>query len=230
MPNFYYFAGSSGKDTPQRTAFSLTVTANTTEGHDFDFSTGLNKQDVTQIKYSPTEIDLFKNEFLVHVVQVIVSLIGVFVIVFTIFVIAYIYFKCFRKTSNEGLMKEKNLKAQYNSLSFGADDPQSGMQPEPEEQVFTDCTYLTPVNRRSANSDTSCSDEMIEIFKETPGCLFNREKNRHKSTNESNVIPDADPKNVYIEITQNKMEGLNLDNASRDDANNDIKHLKENLY
>lgn len=211
MRNFYYVVGSSGEDTTQRTTFSLIATANTTESYDFDFSTGLNRQDVTQIKYSPTETDVFKNEFLVHVVQVIVSLIGVFVIVFTIFVTAYIYFKCIRKTSNEGKMKEKNLKAQYNSLSFGAEDPDSRMQPEQEEQVCTDCTYLTPVNRRSANSDTSCSDEMIEMFKETPGCLFNTEENRHRSTNASNVIPDAEPINVYIEITQDKTEDLNSD-------------------
>lgn len=149
--------------------------------------------------YLTTEIDLFKNNFLVHAVQVILSLIGVFVIVFTIFVITYIYFKCFRKTSNEDEMKEKHLKAQYNSLSYDAGDTESRIQPEQEEQ---DCTYLTPVYRRSDNSDTSCSDEIVEIFKETP---LNRQKNRYKPTNGSNFTPEADPTNVYIEILQDNV-------------------------
>lgn len=214
MHYVYYFKGSPGGDTTHRTTFALTVKAlflnvsNTTGGHDFDFSTGLNKYDLTQKKYLPTEIDLFKNDFFVQVVQVVVSLIGVFVIVFTIFVITYIYFKCFPKTSNEDEMKEKHLKAQYSSLSFG-DDPESRVQPEQEEQVGTDCAYLTPVFRRSDNCDACCSDEMVEIFKKTPDCLLNKQKNRHKSTNESNVISDAEPVNVYIEHAQDKMEGLN---------------------
>lgn len=218
MHNFIYFKGSTGSDTTQRTLF----VSNTTESHEFGFSTGHNKHYVTQTKYLPTEINLFKNDFLVYIVQVIVSLIGVFVIVFTIFVIAYIYFKCFRKTtSNEVEMKEKNVKAQYNSLSFGADNPESQIQPEPEEQVSTDCSYLTPVFRRIDNSDTCCSDEIVEIFKETPHCLLKRQKNRQKPTNESHVIPDTEPINVYIEIIQDKMEGLNLDSACRIDEKQD---------
>lgn len=213
MHIFYYFKGSTGGDTFQRTTFALTVTAlflkvsNTTESNDFDFSTGFNKHDVTQMKHLPTETDLFKNGFLVHVVQVIMSFIGAFVIVFTIFVITYIYFKCFRKTSNEDKIKEKNLKAQYKSLRFGPDDHESRIQPEPEEQVSTECTYLTPVFRRSDNCDTNCSDEIVEIFEETPDRLLNGQKNFHKPTNESNVLPDAEPTNVYIEISQDKMEG-----------------------
>lgn len=219
MHYFYYFKGSTGGDTTHRTTFALTVKAlfinvsNSTEGQDFDFSTGLNKYVVTPRKYLPTETDLFKNDFFVQVVQVVVSLIGVFVFVFTIFTITYIYFKCFRKTSNEGEMKEKQLKAQYDSLSFGADDPESRIQPEQEEQVGTECTYLTPVFRRSDNCDTCCSDEMVEIFKETTDCSLNRQKNRHTSANESNVISDAEPINIYIENTQDKIEDLNLDGA-----------------
>lgn len=219
MHYFYYFKGSTGGDTTHRTTFALTVKAlflnasNTTEGQDFDFSTGLNKYDVTQRKYLPPEIDLFKNDFFVQVVQVVVSLIGVFVFVFTVFTITYIYFKCFRKTSNEDEMKEKQLKAQYDSLSFGADDPESRIQPEQEEQVGTDCTYLTPVFRCSDNCDTCCSDEIVEIFKETPDCSLNRQKNRHKSANESNVISIDEPIKIYIENTRDNMEDLNSDGA-----------------
>lgn len=228
MHNFYYFKGSTGSDTTQRTLFDLTFTAyflnvsNAAESREFGFSTGHNKHDVTQMKHLPTEINLFKNDFLVYIFQVIVSLIGVFVIVFTIFVIAYIYFKCFRKTSNEIEIKEKNLKAQYNSLSFGADNPESQIQPEPEEQVSTVCTYLTPVFRLIDNSDTCCSDEIVESFKETPDCLLKQQNNRQKSTHESHIIPDAEPINVYIEIIQNKTEDLNLDGACWIDEKQDV--------
>lgn len=167
-----------------------------------------------------TEIGLFKNDFLVHAVQVILSLIGVFVIVFTIFVITYIYFKCFRKTTNDGEMKEKHLhvKAQYNSLSFDANDTESRIQPEQVEQVSTDCTYLTPVYRRSDNNVTSSSDEIVEIFKETP---LRRQKNPHKPTDESTFTLDAEPTNVYIEILQDNVEILNLGSACDDGEKHD---------
>lgn len=86
------------------------------------------------MKYLPTELDLFKNDFCVRVVQIIVSFIGLFVIVFTIFVIAYIYLKCFRKTINEGEINKHQKKAQYKSLSFTAVEPESQTQPGPREQ------------------------------------------------------------------------------------------------
>lgn len=220
----YYSIGSSVEDTAQHKTFSLTVTtpfltvSYTTEGR--GLSPSVNKHYVTQT----TEIGRLKNEFLVHAVQVILSLIGVFVIVFTIFVITYIYFKCFRKTTNDGEMKEKHLKAQYNSLRFDADDTESRIQPEQEEQ---EGTYLTPVYRRSDNSDTSCSDEIVEIFKETP---LNRQKNRYKPTNNSNINLDAEQTNVYIEILQDNVEILNLDGASHDGEKYDIQHLKEAIH
>lgn len=226
---FNYSTGSSVEYTAQNKTFSLTVTtplftvSYTTEGR--GLSSSVYKQDVTQT----TEIGLFKNDFLVHAVQVILSLIGVFVIVFTIFVITYIYFKCFRKTTNDGEMKEKHLhvKAQYNSLSFDANDTESRIQPEQVEQVSTDCTYLTPVYRRSDNNDTSSSDEIVEIFKETP---LRRQKNRHKPSDESNFTLDAEPTNVYIEILQDNVEILNIGSACDDGEKHDIQHLKEAIH
>lgn len=214
----YYSTGSSVEYTSQHKTFSLTVTtplftvSYTTEGR--DLSSSVNTQDVTKA----TEINLFKNDFLVHAVQVILSLIGVFVIVFTIFVITYIYFKCFRKTTNDGEMKEKHLKGQYNSLSFEANDTQSRIQPEQVEQVSTDCTYLTPVYRRSDDNVTSSSDEIVEIFKETP---LIRQKNPHKPTDESTFTLDAEPTNVYIEILQDNVEILNLGSACDDGEKHD---------
>lgn len=216
----YYSTGSSVEYTAQNKTFSLTVTtplftvSYTTEGR--GLSSSVKKLDVTQT----TEIGLFKNDFLVHAVQVILSLIGVFVIVFTIFVITYIYFKCFRKTTNDGEMKGKYLKAQYNSLSFDANDTESRIQPEQVEQVSTDCTYLTPVYRRSNNNDTSSSDEIVEIFKERP---ISRQKNCHKPSDESNFTLDAEPTNVYIEILQDNVEILNLGSAC-DDGEKHVNH------
>lgn len=224
---FYYSTGSSVEVTAQHTTFSLTATtpfltvSYTTEGR--GLSPSVNKHDVTQT----IEISLFKNDFLVHAVQVILSLIGVFVIVFTIFVITYIYFKCFRKTTNDGEMKVKHLKTQYNSLSFDADDTESRIQPEQEEQEGTDCTYLTPVYRRSNKSDTSSSDEIVEIFRETP---LKRQKNRYKPSNESNFTLDAEPTNVYIEILQDNVEIVNLGSAFHDGEKHDIQHLKEAIH
>lgn len=171
-----------------------------TEGH--DFSADVNNDDVTQVTYLPTVIDLLKNDFFVQIVQIIVSLIGVFVIAFIIFVIAYIYIKCFRKSTIEGKINENQNEAQYKSLSFSAVEPESQMQPGPQEQDSTDCTYLTPVFRDRNSCDNCHSDENIEIVQETS---FKRQQSRPKSINESNSSSDAGSTNVYIEITQDNI-------------------------
>lgn len=151
--------------------------------------------------YIPTEIDLFKNDFLVRIFQIIVSFIGLFVIVFTIFVITYIYMKCFRKTTNEveiNVMKE----AQYQALSLSAVEPESETQSGPRQQESADCAYLTPVFRDKVNSDSCHSDENVGIFQETS---FKRQQKRHKPANESHLSPDAGSTNVYIEIIEDNI-------------------------
>lgn len=168
-----------------------------TEGH--AFSADVKNDDVTQMTYLPTEFDLLKNDFLVHVVQIIVSLIGLFVIVFTIFVITYIYIKCFRKTTNEGEINEHQNGAQYKSLSFSAVEPESQTQPGLQEQDSTDCTYLTPVFSDRTSCDNCHSDENIDIVQETS---FKTQQSRHTPANESNSTAGAGSTNVYIEITQ----------------------------
>lgn len=100
----------------------------------------------------PTEIDLFKNDFLVRIFQIIVSFIGVFVIVFTIFVITYIFTKCCRKTTNE-VEIEVRKKAQYKALSLRAVEPESETQLGHQQHESTDCNYLTPVFKDGANRD-----------------------------------------------------------------------------
>lgn len=181
--------------------FPLTVTiSNFTVSYRNDgnsFSADVNSNEVIQMTYLPTEFDLFKNDFLVLVVQIIMSFLGVFVIVFTVFVITYIYIKCFRKTTNEGEIKKPQKEAQYKSLSFSRVEPESQTQQGPQKQESTDCTYLTPVFRDRANNDNYHSDENLEIVQETS---FKGQQNRHPE-NESNSTPDAGSTNVYIEIT-----------------------------
>lgn len=169
--------------------------------------------------YLPTEIDLFKNDLLIHVVQVIGSFIGLFVIVFTIFVITYIYLKCFRKTTNEGKIDEHQREANYKSLSFDVDGPENQTQLGPQEHESADCAYLTPVFRDKANNDNCHSNENIEMVQETS---FERQQNRHKSVNESNSTPDAGSTNVYIEIIQDSIKSLSFDDTFHDNNNQEI--------
>lgn len=181
------------------TSSNLTVSYGT-EKH--AISTDVNNNDVTQMTYLPTEIDLFKNDKLVHVFQIIVSFIGVFVIVFTIFVITYIYMKCFRRSTNESEIHEHQIEAQYKSLSFSRVEPESQTQPGPQEQTNAACTYLTPVFRERGSSDNSHTDETIEIIQETS---FKRQQNCYKPANGSNFISDVGSTNVYMEITQDNI-------------------------
>lgn len=161
-----------------------------------------------------TEIDLFKKDFLVHVVQIVLSFIGIFVIVFTIFVIAYIYLKCFRKKANESEFDKHQTEAQYTSLRFSAVGPESRTQPRSREQDNTDCTYLTPVFRDRANSDICQLDENADIVQETS---FKRHQNRDEPADESNSTPDAGLANVYIEIAQDNTENSILVGAFHGD-------------
>lgn len=201
------FTGLTRGEKAHQETFSLTVTtSNSTVSYrtkNRTFSADVNNNKFTKMAYLPTELDLFKNDFFVRIVQVVVSFIGLFVTVFTIFVIAFIYLKCFRKTTNDGKANKHQKKAQYNSLSFTAVEPESQTQPGPQEQDITDCTYLTPVFRNRTNSDNCHSDENVEIVQETS---FQRQLNRYKPANESNSTPGAGLANVYIEITEDNME------------------------
>lgn len=183
------------------------------------FSASVTDNDVNKVSYLPTEIDLFKNEFFVHVVQIIVSFIGVYVIVFSIFVIAYIYLKCFRKTRNEGEINYHQNDAQYKSLSFSAVGPQNQTQQGQQEQYRSDSTYLTPVFRDRAISGRCHLVEKVDIVQETS---FKRQQNRHTPAIESISSPDAGPTNVYIEITQDNIENSSFDGTFHGNENQNI--------
>lgn len=66
------------------------------------FSADLNDNDVTQMIYLPTEIDMIRNDLFNHLVKILGSLLGLLVIVLTILFIYFIYLKYFQKTTNEG--------------------------------------------------------------------------------------------------------------------------------
>lgn len=159
----------------------------------------------------PTDTNLLNNEYLVNVVQVIVGLIAIFVIFFVIFVMTYVYFKCFRKTTDAGQVTNKDLQTHYKSLSFSADAQKSGVQPELQEQLNLESTYLTPVIRCSYNSDTSQSVENDETLQELP---LNRHIICNETTNASYLTPCEVSTNVYFEITQGNIEcNVDMDDA-----------------
>nr|XP_034321958.1 uncharacterized protein LOC117688233 [Crassostrea gigas] len=219
----YTYTSFAGGDTARKTTFSLKVTtlnltvSYRTNGH--AFSADVSNNEVTKMTYLPTDTDLFKNDFFVQVVQIILSFIGIFVVVFTIFVFAYIYLKCFRKKTNEGEINKYRKNAQYKSLRFSSGGPESQTQPGPQEVDSQVCTYLTPVCKDKANSDICHSYENVEIVQETS---FQRQQNRYKPANESSSTPDAGLANVYSEINQDNMESSSLDGAFNDNGNQEI--------
>lgn len=155
------------------------------------------------MKTLPTDTNLLNNDYLVNVAQVIMGLIAIFVIFVVIFVMTYVYFKCFRKTTDAGQVKNKDFQAHYKSLSFNAEVQKSEEQPELQEQLNLECTYLTPVIRCSYNSDASLSVENDEIIQELP---LNSQRICNEVTNASYLTPGEVSTNVYIEITQDDIE------------------------
>lgn len=189
---FFQFIGTTRRGTTQGN-ISLTVSYSI-EGR--DNATKYFSHGVTKTTSLPTDINLLNNYYLVNIVHVILGLIAIFVIFFVIFVMTYVYFKCFRKTTDAGQVKHKDLQAHYKSLSFSADAQKSGEQPELQEQLNLECTYLTPVI-------TSQSVENNETLQELP---LNRHIICNETTNASYLTPGELSTNVYIEITQDNIE------------------------
>lgn len=204
---FFQFIGTARRGTTQGN-ISLTVSY-FKEGR--DNATKFFSHGVTKITSVPTDINLLNNYYLVDVIHVILGLIAIFVIFFVIFVMTYVYFKCFRKTTDAGQVKNNDMQAHYKSLSFGTDAQKSEERPELQEQLNVECTYLTPVIRCSYNSDTSLSVKNDEIIQELP---LNRQRIGDETTNASYLTPVEVSPNVYIEISQDNIErSLDQDNA-----------------
>lgn len=103
------------------------------------------------------------------------------------------------------------MQAHYKSLSFSAEAQKSEEQPELQEQLYVESTYLTPVIRCSYNSDTSQSVENDEIIQDLQ---LNRQRICKETRNASYLTPGEVSTNVYIEISQdNIVRSLDQDNA-----------------
>lgn len=189
----FYFLGSTS--TPQRTT-SLT-------GLSFvDYSTEFYKHDIIPITNLPTNINLLGNVFFVYLIT---GLVCVFVLFFSIFVVTYVYFKCFRTNTHQCQTERNDLQTQYKSLSFRAEQHESLAHTEPQEQVRTSSTYLTPMFRGNDDGSTHHSIENEETFQEIPS---NRQQIRDEATTALYLTPANVSTHVYFEITQDNIERL----------------------
>lgn len=189
----FYFLGSTS--TPQRTT-SLT-------GLSFvDYSTEFYKHDIIPITNLPTNINLLGNVFFVYLIT---GLVCVFVLFFSIFVVTYVYFKCFRTNTHQCQTERNELQTQYKSLSFRAEQQESLAHTEPQEQVRTSSTYLTPMFRGNDDGSTHHSIENEETFQEIPS---NRQQIRDEATTALYLTPANVSTHVYFEITQDNIERL----------------------
>lgn len=187
----FYFLGSTS--TPQRTT-SLTGLSLV------DYSTEFYKHDIIPITNLPTNINLLGNVFFVYLIT---GLVCVFVLFFSIFVVTYVYFKCFRTNTHQCQTKRNDLQAQYKSLSFRAEQHESLANTEPQEQVRTSSTYLTPMFRGNDDGSTHHSIENEETFQEIPS---NRQQIRDEATTALYLTPKNVSTHVYFEITQDDIE------------------------
>lgn len=182
---------------------------------DQDSPADVNKYEDSTLTYLPTDIDLFKNSFVINLFQVIVSLGGVFVFFFAACVVTYIYFKCIRQTRDGKGLNSKQCESEYKSLSgMEAVDYESQLHPEPEQQANLELTYLTPVFRNDEESETSLFAES-EMIADIPM------HNRHitcssQPTNESKLTIANLQGHVYIESLKDNTErtGVNEDSQS----------------
>lgn len=215
LTDFYYFTDTTTriKTTTISTGEASHITISFLNGYR-DFSTDNSKFTDTTLTYLTSEFDLFKNNLVVHV---IISLIGAFVFFFAIFVFTYIYFKCFRKTTNSGGVRETDWQAQYKSLRFDSVEPQIPFHPEPQRRMNTDFTYLTPVFSRNNESRESRHTGETEIRNEReflPETHLQEQTVSSQETksrqNEPNITHDDVQEHVYIEITEEKAESSKL--------------------
>lgn len=182
---------------------------------DYDLSRGTNKYSDTTSSFVPPGIGLLTDNL---VVRIIISLIGVFVFCFAIFVFTYMYFKCFRKTTNaSGGVRENESQSQYKSLRFDAVEPQLiPLHPEQQGRMNADFTYLTPVfsgnesreSHRTVENEIRNENEVLPKINLQEQRVCNQESTSRQD--ESNSTHDDVQEHVYIEITEEKTESSNL--------------------
>lgn len=205
----FYFTGSTNENTNRLgTSVNFKVSNGTSlyQTEDQVFPADGNKHEDSTLTYLPTDIDLFKNSFVINLVQVVVSLVGVFVFFFAACVVTYIYFKCFRQTTDCKRLNSNQCESEYKSLSFGAVEYESPLHPEPEQQVNLELTYLTPVFRSTEKRETSPLAEN-DIIEDTPiqKCMISSQSTESKSAT------DNTQNYVYIEIIEDNIERSTAD-------------------
>lgn len=87
------FTGSTRKILDRHSASVTFTVSNVTSLYktvDQDFSVDVDKHEDSTLIYLPTDIDLFKNSFVINLFQAVVSLVGVFVFFFAACVVTYI--------------------------------------------------------------------------------------------------------------------------------------------
>lgn len=192
-----YYITRTTKEITNRLSTSVTsLVLNVTNSYhtvDQDISLDVNKHE---------DIDLFKNSFVINLVQVIVSLVGVFVFFFAACVVTYIYVKCFRQTTDGKRLNINQYEYEIKSRSFEAVEYESQLPPEPEQHVNLELTYLTPVFRNEKKGETYLLTES-EIIADLP--VHNRQISS-QPTNISKMISDDLQDHVYIEVLEDNIE------------------------
>lgn len=201
-----YYITRTTKEITNRLSTSVTpLTLNVTNSYhtvDQDISLDVNKHEDSTLIYLPTDIDLFKNSFVINLVQVIVSLVGVFVFFFAACVVTYIYVKCFRQTTDGKRLNINQYESDIKSRSFEAVEYESQLPPEPEQHANLELTYLTPVFRNEEKVETYLLTES-EIIADLP--MHNRQISS-QPTNISKMISDDLQDHVYIEVLEDNIE------------------------
>lgn len=153
--------------------------------------------DDTTLSDIPTNFDLLKN-------NVVISFIGVFAISFTIFVLAYIFFKCFRKTTHANGTRESEKQAQNELEKIEAEENDNTAYRDLDVQLDTESSYLSPVFRNTNDHDDTQRLSEIDIRIENYANLNTDEEPTNRD-NETNIIRDDETKHVYLEITRSSI-------------------------
>lgn len=182
---------------------------------DQDSPADVNKHEDSTLTYLPTDIDLFKNSYMINLVQVVVSLVGVFVFFFSACVVTYIYIKCVRQTANDKRLNSNQCESEYKSLNFELVEYDSPFHPEQELEL----TYLTPVLRSIEERVTSLSENDI-----LADIRIQRHAISSPPTNEQTPTTDNLQNHVYIEILEDNIESSRV----HDDPDNETLFMKSN--
>lgn len=150
--------------------------------------------DDTTLSNMHTDFDLLKN-------NVVIGFIGVFAISFTIFVLAYIFFKCFRKTTHANRPKENENQGQYKLVRIETEEHGKTAYRDLEVHLDAETSYLSPVFRNTNDRDNTQRLSENEIRIENFANLRTNEEPSNRD-NETNIFRDDETKHVYLEITR----------------------------